>query len=79
MIVNNISEYEATRAEQKAFLRAAWDRLHYMSKVGHVDRVRMQEVITGLIQGQVTMLAGTVPSSVWNTSVQLARGLGVRE
>lgn len=78
MIIENIADYESTRSEQKRFVTAAWDRLHVMSKVGHVDRLRMQDVITGLIQGQLTMSEGTVPSAVWNTSVKLARGMGVR-
>jgi hypothetical protein len=78
MLVNNITDYESTRDEQKAFLESAWNRLHVMSKQGHVDRLRMQDVITGLIQGQAILKSDTVPSDVWNRSVKLARSLGVR-
>lgn len=78
MKINNIDEFEATRAERKAFIAAAWNRLHWMSKCGHVDRLRMQEVITKLIQGELIMINGTVPSIVWNKAVALAQSLGVR-
>ena len=80
MIINNIREYEDAVASQdiKHFIAKAWDRLHVMSKIGHVDRLRMQDVITGLIEGQLTLRSGTVPSAVWNQSVKLAQSLGVR-
>lgn len=77
--VNTISDEASNGAERRAFIAAAWDRLHVMSKQGHVDRLRMQDAITKLIQGEHVLFSGTVPSIVWNKAVDAAKSLGVRE
>lgn len=79
MKINTIDEYEASHAERAKLIESAWNRLHVMSKQGHVDRLRMQEVITLLIQGNHILWTGTVPSTVWNKAVDMAKTLGVRE
>lgn len=76
---DDITQEVETRPARKRFVENAWDRLHVMSKTGHVDRKRLEQAITYLIRGEAILDSGVIPSQTWDKACQIARNLGVRE